>query len=115
MFELDTAAKEADEAAVIDLAEDPDLVEDLLGALGVSELGALDSDHSAIIEESFVDLAVAARAKEAVAGEVVGGSLDLLAGEDFSRPAAAIGVEDLFALSGETILRFFDAAVAFVD
>jgi hypothetical protein len=62
LFELDAAAKDADEAAVVDLAEDPDLIEDLFGALGVPELGAFHGDNSAIIEESFVDFPVATHA-----------------------------------------------------
>ena len=115
MFELDAAAEEADKAAVVDLAEDADLVEDLLGALGVADLGALDGDDRAVIEDGLVDLTVATGSEEAIPGEVVGGSLDLLAGEDLRQFSAAIGVQDLLALSGEALLRFFDAAVAFVD
>lgn len=114
LLQLDAAAEQAYEALVVDLAEDPDLVEDLVGALGVSELGALDGNQGAVVEDSLVDLAIAAGAEEAVLGEVVGSFLQLFAGEDLCGLAAA-GVEDLLALAGEALLLAFDELVAPVD
>ncbi|GER34891.1 NIMA-related kinase 4 [Striga asiatica] len=121
LVELDAAAEEADEAAVVDLAEYADLVQELVGALGVAELGALDGDccgggggGGGVVEEEdgAVDLAVAAGAEEVVAGEVVGSTFDLFAGEEFGGGAA--GVEDELALAGDAVLLVADASVAFV-
>lgn len=50
-----------------------------------------------------------------VAGEVVGGFLDLLACEVLRRPATTVGIEDLFPLPGESLLRLFNAALSLVD
>lgn len=96
------------------LTEDTDLVEDLVGSLGVAELGAFYCHGGAVVEEAFVDLSVAAGAEEAVFVEVVGGSLDLLTGEDLSGSSGAVGVEYLLPLSGQPLLRFLDAPVALV-
>lgn len=116
LLELDAAAEEADEAAVVDLAEDSDLVEDLVGAFGVAELGALDGHGGAVLEEALVDIAVAAGAEEAVFGEVVGRSFDLFACEDFGGSSSgAVGIEYLFPLLGEALLSFFNAPMALVE
>lgn len=101
LLQLDAAAEEADEAAVVDLAEDSDFIEDLIGAFGVPKLGALDGDGGAVSEKAFVDLAVSAGTEEAVGGEVVGGSLDLFAREDLCGPSdSSVGVQNCFPLPG---------------
>lgn len=116
LLELDAAAQEAHEAAVVDLTEDSDLVEDLVCAFGVAKLGAFDGDCGAVQEEAFVDVAVATGAEEAVPGEVVGCSFDLFAREDFGGSSSgAVGVQYCLALFGEAVLRFFDVSVAFVE
>lgn len=99
---------------MVDLAKDADLVENLVGALGVAELGALDGYKGAVVEDALVDLAVAAGAKEAVLGEVVSRLLQLFAGEDLGGLASA-GVEDLLALAGEALLLALDELVAPVE
>jgi hypothetical protein len=77
---------------VVDLAENPDLIEDLVGAFGVSKLGALDSNFSAIMQNAFVDFSIPSGAEEAVSGEIVCCSLYLFAGEELCSSASAIGV-----------------------
>lgn len=99
LLQLDAAPEEADKAPVVDLAEDSDFIQDLIGAFGVSELGALDGDSGAVAENAFVDLAVAAGTQKAVDGEVVGGPLDVFAGEDLCSPSgSAVGVQNCFTL-----------------
>ena len=83
---------------MVDLAQYTNLVEDLVGSLGVSELGDLDGHDGAVLEGALVDLAVAAGAEEAVDGEVVCGLFYFFAAEEFRGSAA--GVENAFALSG---------------
>ena len=101
---------------MVHLAEDSDLVQDLVSSFGVAELGAFDGHGSAILEETFVDVAIAARAKEAVFGEVVGCSFDLFASEHFgSSSTGIVGVEYLFPLFGEAVSSFFDASMASVE
>lgn len=113
---IDTAAEEADEGAVVDLGENADLVEDLVGGFGAAELGALHGDGSAVGERAAKDVSVAAGAEEVFAGEVGGGAAELAAGEDCGGAAAGVvGVEDLLSLPSEAFARAADAALAAVE
>ncbi|PON59907.1 hypothetical protein PanWU01x14_156260, partial [Parasponia andersonii] len=98
LVELDAAAQEAHQAAVVHLAEDPDLVQDLVNPFGVPELGALDGRDGSVVEGSLEDLAEAARADEVGLGEVVRCLGYLFPGEDSGRFAACFGVEAQFSL-----------------
>lgn len=110
LVKFDAAAEKADKAAVVDLGQDADLVKDLIGGLGVAELGALDGHRGAVLENALVDLAVAAAAEEFVGGEVCSGLLDLFAGEVLGGAAACIvGVEDLLPLLGQELPDLADA------
>lgn len=100
---------------MVDLAQDTNLIEDLVSAFGVSELSTLDSHDGAIVENALVHFAVAANAKKTVAGEVIGGFLDLSASEKLGGSAPASGIQNSFTLSGYALLCFFYAFVAFEE
>lgn len=72
LLQLHTAAEHSDQALVVNLTQDSDLVQDLLDALCVSQLGSLDGRGGSIVEDPFEDLSKAARADEVGLGEVVG-------------------------------------------
>lgn len=74
---------------MVDLAQNANLIEDLVSAFGVSELCTLDGDGGSVLESSFVYFAVATDTEEAVAGEVVGGFFYLFACEEFCGSASA--------------------------
>ncbi|MQL88354.1 hypothetical protein Taro_020918 [Colocasia esculenta] len=59
------------QAAVFHLRQYAHLVEDLIGGLGVADLGALDSHQGTVVEAAHEDVAVATGAEEFVAGEVI--------------------------------------------
>lgn len=80
---LDGATKEADEVRVADGGEELDLVDDLLGALGVSVADALDGDPLVGIELARVDGAVGPVSEASFLGEEVGGFLHLFLGVDW--------------------------------
>lgn len=84
---------------MVNLAQDSDLIQDLVGPFCVSELGALYGHGGSVPENAFVDLTVAADTQKVVDGEVVGGPLDLFTSEDLCRPSAsAVGIQNGFTL-----------------
>lgn len=100
---------------MVNLAENSDLVEDLVSAFGVSKLGNLDSHNSSIFKNAFVDFTIATGTEYAISREVVCCFFYLFASEDLCSFSSTIGVEYLFTLSGQAVLGFFDASVAFVE
>lgn len=101
---------------MVNLRQDPDLIEDLIGRLGVADLGALDGHQRAVVEDALVHLAVAADAEEVVTGEVGSGALDLSAGEVLGRAATGVVlVEYLLPLLGNPLPRLADAALPAVE
>lgn len=82
--EVEAAAEEPYEVAVVHLAKDSDLVEELVGGPGATEPGALDRGDRAVVEDALEDLAEAAGAEEVVLGEVVRGFGDFFDGEELA-------------------------------
>jgi len=116
LLQVDAAAEQAHQAAVVHLRQHAHLVQDLVRGFGVAELGALDGHDRAVAEHALVDLAVATDAKEVVAGEVARGALQLATGEVLGgAPARVVGVQDLLALLGQPLSGEPDALLPAID
>lgn len=62
LIKLDTAANESHQAPMVHLAENPNLVKNMINALDVNVVGELDSGDGSVIKSALEDLRKAARA-----------------------------------------------------
>ena len=79
-----TAAEDLDDVTVDDLGQNDDLVDELLYLCLVHDLGLLYGHLSFILEDPFVNSAVASLAQNPAVAVVIRGFLQLLGGEDHS-------------------------------